>query len=451
MMEDNRSVASPATPGVLGSLPSGWNRERLRRVAQVKLSSVNKKTVEGERPVRLCNYTDVYYQDRVTGGLDLMQATASDSDVADLHLQAGDVIITKDSESWDDIGVPTYVEETLPEVVCGYHLALLRPDLSSLVGRFLHYALMSRIGAAQFHISAQGVTRYGLTQDAIKNVVVPLPPVRQQRAIAEFLDEKTAGIDRIVEDKKRLIERLEEKRLALIYEAVTGRWADTSDRVEPDVAWIDRLPGHWAMSPVFARFEVQLGKMLNQKAASGEHQAPYLRNVDVRWGRVDVDDLPTMSFMPHERSKYELRPGDLLVCEGGEVGRSAVWQGEMEECFYQKALHRVRPRDPNRDLPRFLYYLMRAAAACGVLSAEGDTSTITHLTAEKLSRLRLPFPPVEEQREIVDRLETEVARLDQVASDIQHQLARLQEYRSSLITAAVTGQIDVRASTPALA
>jgi type I restriction enzyme S subunit len=105
--------------------------------------------------------------------------------------------------------------------------------------------------------------------------------------------------------------------------------------------------------------------MLDAKRVTGEFSGRYLRNVDVQWDSVNTDGLPEMDFAPWERERYSLRPGDLLVCEGGEVGRTAIWRGELEECFYQKAIHRVRPRSGNES-PRSFYYLMHTLAKRGV-------------------------------------------------------------------------------------
>jgi type I restriction enzyme, S subunit len=147
----------------------------------------------------------------------------------------------------------------------------------------------------------------------------------------------------------------------------------------------------WATPPVYARYSVQLGKMLDEKRIIGTHLAPYLRNVDVQWDGVNTENLPLMDFTDEDRERYALRKGDLLVCEGGEVGRTAVWNGGLTECFFQKALHRLRPIS-NQDEPRFFRYFMRMAVDRGDF-ALATASTIQHLTAEKLRVVRYPAPP----------------------------------------------------------
>ena len=169
----------------------------------------------------------------------------------------------------------------------------------------------------------------------------------------------------------------------------------------------------------------------------------YLRNIDVQWDAVNIDDLPEMDFPGPERDRYRLRPGDLLVCEGGEVGRTAKWAGALEECFYQKALHRVRPRFES-ETPRFFYFLMYALAKRGVLNAGGNPNTIDHLTAIQLRHYRVPFPPRLEQSAISDHLDRETAKIDALAAKVRAAINHLKDYRTALISAAVTGKIDVR-------
>lgn len=186
--------------------------------------------------------------------------------------------------------------------------------------------------------------------------------------------------------------------------------------------------------------------MLSPNASGGANIAPYLRNVNVQWDRVDVADLNEMAFDDDERARLSLRPGDLLVCEGGEVGRTAIWRGEVEVCYYQKAVHRLR-RLGQAGVPRYLYYVMRVAASAGAFRAGGNKSTIVHLTKEKLQSHRFPFPPAAEQAEIVaalDRANDEATRLQE---QLDLQIGKLQERRAALVTAAVTGELDVAEAT----
>jgi len=288
-----------------------------------------------------------------------------------------------------------------------------------------------------------GSTMTHLTYGMFGGFRVDLPPAKEQRAIAAFLDRETARIDALVAKKERLIVLLQEQRTALITRAVTKGLDPTVPMKDSGVEWLGEIPAHWEVAPVYARYEVALGKMLDAKRVTGESSGPYLRNVDVQWDMVNTEGLPEMDFSPWERDRYSVRPGDVLVCEGGEVGRTAIWRGEIEPCFYQKALHRVRPR-AEREVPRFFFYLMYMVAKRGVFAGGGNQNTIDHLTAIQLKHYRFPFAPEPEQRAIAALLDRETARIDSLIAKVREAIERLKELRTALISAAVTGKIDVR-------
>jgi len=206
----------------LGEIPAHWELRRLKTIADVQLSNVDKKSVEGQESVRLCNYTDVYYNERLTAELNFMAATATREQVGRFGLREGDVLITKDSESWTDIAVPAVVAEDLPGVLCGYHLAHIRPK-RECYGPFLARAFSAIGPRDQFQVAANGITRFGLSHDAIATGVFAMPPESEQRAIAAFLDRETAKIDALIAKVREAIERLKEYRTALISAAVTGK------------------------------------------------------------------------------------------------------------------------------------------------------------------------------------------------------------------------------------
>jgi type I restriction enzyme S subunit len=219
----------------IGDIPEHWEARRLRTLAAVRASGVDKNTNEDEVPVMLCNYVDVYKNDRITAAIDFMKATATPEEIRAFELKAGDVIITKDSESWDDIAIPTFVPEALPGVVCAYHLALIRPFSGEIEGEFLFRAFSSDPVADQFRIAATGVTRFGLAQGAIKGAFFPLPPLEEQRAIIAHINEKCAEISQAISRAEREIALMREYRIRLISDVVTGQ-VDVRGIEVPEVA-----------------------------------------------------------------------------------------------------------------------------------------------------------------------------------------------------------------------
>jgi type I restriction enzyme S subunit len=284
----------------------------------------------------------------------------------------------------------------------------------------------------------------GLSVEMINALMVPCPPQKEQTAIATFLDRETAKIDALIAEQQRLIELLQEKRQAVISHAVTKGLNPNAPMKDSGVEWLGEVPEHWSVCAVGHRYEVRLGKMLDEKRITGQFPGPYLRNTDVQWESINTEELPEMDFEPSEHERYSLKEGDLLVCEGGEVGRCAIWEAELPICFYQKALHRLRPLDPSLDNPRFQLCIMRMACSKGVFEASSGKATINHLTAEAFRRYRFAYPPAHEQHSISEYLSGACEDLNALQKEAQSLVGKLQERRSSLISAAVTGQIDVR-------
>ena len=213
------------------------------------------------------------------------------------------------------------------------------------------------------------------------------------------------------------------------------------------VEWLGEVPEHWRVAALRHRYSQCLGKMLDSKRVVGNHLLPYLRNTDVQWDRINTKDLPEMDIFPEEYGRYTVQRGDLLVCEGGEVGRCALWSGELSVCGFQKALHRLRPRDRDQDVARFMYYVLRAAAERNAFT-DGHISTIAHLTGDKLRAHRFPFPTFSEQTAIVHFLDHTTTGIDHAISRTQRQIDLLSEYRTRLISDVVTGKLDVREVAP---
>ena len=205
----------------IGEIPAHWEVKRLKYVAEILPSNVDKHIYPDEIQVKLCNYTDVYYNDYITVDTVLKKGSCNEREFTKFVLRKGDVIITKDSETPDDIGVPTLVKEDLDNVVCGYHLTMIRP--LACRGEFIFRFIQSDRTRRYFEVNSNGITRYGLGKASIENLLLPIPPDSEQRQIADFLDHKTEQIDELIVAEQRKIELLKEYRQSLISEAVTGK------------------------------------------------------------------------------------------------------------------------------------------------------------------------------------------------------------------------------------
>ncbi len=205
----------------IGEIPAHWEIKRLKHVAKILPSNVDKHIYPDEIQVRLCNYTDVYYNDYITVDTVLKKGSCKEREFTKFVLRKGDVIITKDSETPDDIGVPTFVKDNLDNVVCGYHLTLIRPY--ACLGEFIFRFIQSDRTRRYFELESNGITRYGLGKPSIENLLLPIPTDSEQQQIANFLDRKTEQIDDLIATEHQKIKLLKEYRQSLISEAVTGK------------------------------------------------------------------------------------------------------------------------------------------------------------------------------------------------------------------------------------
>jgi len=160
------------------------------------------------------------------------------------------------------------------------------------------------------------------------------------------------------------------------------------------------LSAEWLIARVGDAFEIQQGKALSPRAKQGVSPKPFLRTSNVLWGRLDLSSVDEMDFSPDEIARLSLQPGDLLVCEGGDVGRTAMWDGELAECYYQNHLHRLRPKSADVE-PRFFMFWMQAAhTLLGLYGGQANRTTIPNLSKSRLANFPVPFPPLPEQRSI---------------------------------------------------
>ena len=209
----------------IGTVPEAWARVSLAEVVDLRLSSVDKKIVPGEEKVRLCNYSDVYNNTVIRSDMVFMEGTATEREIRKCRLEVGDVIITKDSETPDDIGVPAVVREQVVDLICGYHLAILRPLKSALDGEYLHYALCTSSAKRQFRMYANGITRFGLRAGDIGRVGMPLPSLPEQRKIATIL----SSMDDSMERSQASLSELQYLKSGLMSVLLTGELRVTPD------------------------------------------------------------------------------------------------------------------------------------------------------------------------------------------------------------------------------
>lgn len=280
--------------------------------------------------------------------------------------------------------------------------------------------------------------------DDFANSLVPVLPLKEQEHIADYLDRKCAEIDAIISKQQQIIEKLKEYKLSVITEAVTKGLDPNVPMKDSGVEWIGKIPEHWAIHKFCWDYSAMLGKMLDAKRITGDSLHPYIKNADVQWDFINFENLDEMDFSDEEKERYSICPGDLMVCEGGEIGKCAVVPNDAPNgIYYQKALHRVRRQRQNSGSIDFLSKVLYCMAKNNCLNTSPEKATIAHLPGDALSQLRIPAPPFREQNQIAGYLKKKCAKIDEMAVRKQAVVEKLQKYKKSLIYEVVTGKREV--------
>ena len=216
---------------------------------------------------------------------------------------------------------------------------------------------------------------------------------------------------------------------------------DPKDLDPRGIKWMGDVPDNWGKEPVKRHYEIQLGKMLqNNPSTDNDILVPYLKALHVLWGRVEKDNLPEMWANPKEIQQYSVQDGDLLVCEGGEVGRAGIVKSPPEKCIIQNALHRIRPKKSSDVC--FFQWVLHTVSSSGWFDVLCNRATIAHFTREKVANLRIPVPQKDVQCAIASFLDRKTEHIDTLILKKERQIELLQERRVALISNVITKGLD---------
>ncbi len=281
------------------------------------------------------------------------------------------------------------------------HAHILRSKYNN---KFLQYYL----NCFDYRGYVSGTTRLKLTQAQMKQIPVPVPPLEEQERIVARIEELFSQLDSGVETLRKTKQQLAVYRQAVLKEA------------------FEKIPKRISLGSIS---ESRLGKMLDREKNVGEPRH-YLRNINVRWFGFDLGDLLEMRIEDSEVDKYSLRKGDLVICEGGEPGRCAVWEAD-HSIFYQKALHRVRFTDGSN--PKFYMYYLWYAAQTGQLKSLFTGTGIKHLTGQSLVKIQVPTAERSTQELVVNEIESRLSVCDSIEHTMDAALYQAEAMRQSIL------------------
>ena len=458
IMLRTRVVLLSGANGESARHPGPWDNKPLGKLADVRLSSVDKKTVDGEIRVRLCNYTDVYYNQSIHAQLPFMEATATESEIRKCALHPDDVVITKDSEKHDDIGVPALVKGSIDRLVCGYHLAILRPE-EGTHGPYLFYALSARPVQQQFHAYANGVTRFGLRKSDIGRVEVPTPPRADQRAIARVL----GALDDRIELNRRMNTTLEAMARALFkswfvdFDPVRAKMEGRDSGLPRDIAALfpDRLvdsefgevPEGWMIRKLGQFTETTSGRSYkSDELVEGETALVTLKSFR-RNGGYRPDGLKP--YRGPYKPEQVVKPGEIVVActdvtQAAEiVGRSAVVQRSRRYATLVASLDVLILR-PNVEWMKhsFLGLLTSSHRFVAHTHAYTTGTTVLHLQKKSVSEFAFAVPPAA----LVRWFDNHVRSMDGRLLVDSRQSEVLSVVRDTLLPRLVSGEVRVPAA-----
>ena len=402
--------------------PKGWGWASISDVAKLSFSSVDKKSVEGEKAVRLCNYMDVFYNRRIREGMPFMASTASDSDIKKFTLNKDDVVLTKDSETPEEIAFAAVIDEQIDNLVCGYHLAVLRPDKAKVNGEYLMSAINFHPNHHQFVRLANGATRFGLGIDSLNNALIPLPPLAEQRKIAEIL----RTWDEAIETAEAELKAKQERKRWLMQAVLSGSlrlkgcnkaWEkkrlDQVGTIVPGGTPSTSIPEYWNGDVPWVT-PTEISKL----------KTPYIYNTEA---------LITSEGV--RNSSAALLPADsLIVCTRATVGVCSINKVPMTT---NQGFKSVVPESTDDTL--FLYYVLNSMQSTFNRLAQG--STFLEISKTQFEKITIIWPSAGERRLIASLMRT----CDEQIESIGEVIEVLRAQKRGLMQKLLTGEVRVAA------
>ncbi|EIA4391735.1 restriction endonuclease subunit S [Campylobacter upsaliensis] len=351
--------------------------------------------------------------------------------------RVNDLVLNKMNAVIGSLGVSKY-----DGLVSPIYLVLYIENLNYLIA---YYSYLFQTKSIQKFLRkfAYGIMEIRESIDYLefKKMFLPTPPLQEQKEIAEFLDSKCEKIQNYIDKKQKLITLLQEKKQALINEAVTKGLNPNIESKNSGIEYLGLIPHHWEIKKLKYVGKVVLGKMLCNEHQKGYSHCYYLKSKNLQWLNVEVSQIEKMWFSEYEKSLYRIKKDDLLVSEGGEVGKTCIWNNELAECYIQNSVHKITLNKFNNA--KFFLYLFFTYGKLGVFDSVVSRVSIAHLVLEKLVNVDMVVPPLQEQKQIANFLDEKCEKINSAIEKTKRQIELIKEYKNTLINEAVCGRIRV--------
>jgi len=335
---------------------------------------------------------------------------------ADIIVDKGDVLFAK----MINTNKALLIDSELDGIIVSTGFSVHKPIENILVNEYFLHFLKHDIFHRQKNKLCTGAIQSAISNSSLEKFFVPVPDYSDQLYIANILSKAETLINQRKESIRLLDQYLKNTFLEVFGDPILNK-------------------KKWKLFQVSEYGESRLGKMLDGKKIIGNNLKPYLRNSNVLWFRFKLDDLLEMDFDEKDRIEFSLMHGDILMCEGGEIGRCAIWRGEFEECYFQKAIHRIR-LNKNIVIPEYFVHMFWFYTMNGGLNKYMGAATISHLTGEKLKKMKLPIPPLDLQFQFAQIVE----KTEALKAQYQQSLQELEQLYGSLSQKAFSGELTMK-------
>jgi type I restriction enzyme, S subunit len=421
----------------LGEVPEHWEALRIKDVGLNGLTNgIFKKKDDFGFGVKLINVSDLYQDNNLINYERLDRVNATENEVNKYIALEGDIFFVRSSLKLEGIGISALLEKTKEKTVFECHIIRFRPDSRSIHSKLLKYILNSEILKSRFIIVSKTVTMTTISQEKISSIELVLPPLSEQKAIAHYLDTKTAQIDRKIDLLTQKAERYGNLKQSLINETVTRGFDRFVPMKDSEGEWFDCVPSDWNEKRVKDLFRLVTDvapdnndyELLSVYASIGVRPR---KDLEQRGNKASTTD-----------GYWIVKKGDIVV------NKLLAWMGSIGLSNYEGVTSPAYDvlRKLNNDIEeRFYGYLFRTGKAQEIFkkSSRGIMDMRLRLYFDKLGAITVPVPPIAEQIAIADYLDTKTAQIDRVIQTINTQVGKLKELRKTLINDVVTGKIKV--------
>jgi len=436
-MPDTSDIISQSLANYNEELPEGWTLFKLDDLLSKIQYGYTASALQDTKGPRFLRITDI--QDDIVNWDTVPSCEISEEDVLKFELIPGDIVFARTGATTGK----SYLIKSCPKSVFASYLIRIRPK-GNVDSRFLYFFFHTSIYWRMISENLAGIAQPNCNASKLKTLEIPVPPLPEQHRIIAKVEDLFKEVNAAHDRLNKVPGILKHFRQAVLAAACSGRltekWRSNlgSTPLSCNTDEMVEVPDGWLLVNLEAVAHSRLGKMLDKIKNQGE-SVQYLRNVNVRWFEFDLSDLKEIKVSENEIRDLSVQYGDVLVCEGGEPGRCAVWRDRQQSYIFQKALHRVRVGD--KILPEWICYCLKDSADSGRLSSLFTGSTIMHLTGISLKKYEFLLPPLEEQHEIVRRVESLFALADEIERQVVAATKRTDGLRQAILAKAFRGEL----------